>query len=201
MAEKTNKHIVWHHGQTTKQERVAILKQAPLTIWLTGLSGSGKSTLAFALERELYLAGRHSFVLDADNIRHGLNSDLGFSLEDRSENVRRIACVAKLMNDAGIMVIAATISPYLAHREMARNIIEDKNFREVYVSTPLAMCESRDPKGLYAKAKVGEINGFTGISSTYQPPITPDLEIDTSQLCLEVSIQQLLEFTTIELTK
>jgi len=196
-----SKHIVWHHGQIRKEERTAILKQAPITIWLTGLSGSGKSTLAFALERELYLAGRHSFVLDADNIRHGLNSDLGFSLEDRSENIRRIACVAKLMNDAGIMVIAATISPHLAHREMARNIIEDNNFREVYVSTPLATCESRDPKGLYAKARVDEIKRFTGISSTYEPPIMPDLEIDTSQLSLEASIQQLLKLSTIEFTK
>ncbi len=201
MAENLSKHIVWHHGQIRKEERTAILKQAPITIWLTGLSGSGKSTLAFALERELYLAGRHSFVLDADNIRHGLNSDLGFSLEDRSENIRRIACVAKLMNDAGIMVIAATISPHLAHREMARNIIEDNNFREVYVSTPLATCESRDPKGLYAKARVDEIKRFTGISSTYEPPIMPDLEIDTSQLSLEASIQQLLKLSTIEFTK
>lgn len=190
-------YISWHHGQVSSEERVALLKQTPFTIWFTGLSGSGKSTLAFALERELYLTGRHCFVLDADNIRHELNKNLGFSLEDRSENIRRIACVAKLMNDAGIIVIVATISPSSQDRAMARNIIGDKRFQEIYVSTPLAMCESRDPKGLYAKARAGEIDGFTGVSSAYQKPETPALEIDTSQLSLKASIQQLLKFSTI----
>jgi adenylylsulfate kinase len=163
----------------------------PKTIWLTGLSASGKSTLAYALEHQLVDMGKPCYVLDGDNVRHGLNKDLDFSEASRTENIRRIAEVAKLMNDAGLIVITAFISPLRVDRQMAKDIIGE-DFKEVYVSTSIDICESRDPKGLYAKARAGKVKHFTGISAPYEAPETPDLMIDTSQGLLEDQINLLL---------
>lgn len=184
--------VVWHGGQVSQAERQKILNQQPITIWLTGLSAAGKSTLAFALERELIDQGRACYVLDGDNVRHGLNRNLGFSPEDRAENIRRISEVARLMNDAGLIVITAFISPYRADRATAREIIGSGSFREVYVSTSLSVCEARDPKGLYTEARAGKVANFTGISSPYEAPELPDLVIDTSQLPLDQAVSRLI---------
>ncbi len=192
MNNHSNENIVWHGGQVTFTERAKLLNQQPLTLWLTGLSASGKSTLAFALERALIEAGRACYVLDGDNVRHGLNRNLGFSVEDRSENIRRIAEVANLMNDAGLIVITAFISPMIADRDTARKIIGVNQFKEIYISTPLATCEARDPKGLYAQARAGKLAEFTGISADYEPPIAPDLTIDTSSGSIEDYLKMLL---------
>jgi len=181
-----------HEGHVTPDDRATLLKQKPATIWLTGLSAAGKSTLAFALERKLIESGHSCYVLDGDNVRHGLNRDLGFSAEDRSENIRRIAEVAKLMNDAGLIVITAFISPFLADRALARSVIGAEIFREVYVNTPLSVCEQRDPKKLYQKARKGEVAEFTGISSPYEPPVNPDLILDTSTLSQQDATDQLV---------
>lgn len=185
--------IVWHGGQVTLVERATLLGQAPITLWLTGLSASGKSTLAFALERTLIDAGRACYVLDGDNVRHGLNRNLGFSVEDRAENIRRIAEVAKLMNEAGLIVITAFISPMISDRSIAREIIGTQCFREIYVSTPLATCEARDPKGLYAKARNGQIAEFTGVSSPYEAPLHPSLIIDTSTESVDAALVRLTQ--------
>lgn len=192
MTEKTSPFVVWHGGHVTSAERQSLLGQLPLTIWLTGLSAAGKSTLAFALERELITNGCACYVLDGDNVRHGLNKNLGFSHEDRTENIRRVAEVARLMNEAGLIVITSFISPFRADRQMAREIIGTDYFREVYVSTNLATCESRDPKGLYRKARTGKVAEFTGITSPYETPEQPDLVIDTTQLSLNASVAQLV---------
>lgn len=194
MTHSQNSTVVWHNSHTTAQDRQALLKQKPLTIWLTGLSAAGKSTLAFALERLLIEAGHPCYVLDGDNVRHGLNSNLGFSAEDRSENIRRVAEVAKLMNDAGLIVITAFISPFREDRAKARAIIGDGVFQEVYVSADLAACEERDPKGLYKKARDGEVPEFTGISSPYEAPDAPELTIDTSQLGKTQALSSLVGF-------
>jgi adenylylsulfate kinase len=176
----------------TPAARQKLLGQQPVTLWLTGLSAAGKSTLAFAVERALIDQGRACYVLDGDNVRHGLNRDLGFSAADRAENIRRIAEVARLMNDAGLIVITAFISPCRADRAAARAIIGTDWFREVYVSTSLAVCESRDPKGLYSKARAGNVAEFTGISSPYEPPESPALVIDTAQLALNQAVSRLI---------
>jgi adenylyl-sulfate kinase len=172
--------VVWHGGQVHPEDRNRLLGQRPLTIWLTGLSASGKSTLAFALERSLVDLGRACFVLDGDNVRHGLNRDLGFSHEDRTENIRRIAEVARLMNDAGLIVVTAFISPYREDRQLAGEIIGSDRFFEIFVSTPIATCEARDPKGMYKRARAGEIQGFTGVGAPYEPPASPAMTVDTS---------------------
>ncbi|HET7832009.1 MAG TPA: adenylyl-sulfate kinase [Gallionella sp.] len=185
--------VVWHDGHVTPQERFALLGQQPVTVWLTGLSGAGKSTLAFALEHQLAGNGRACFVLDGDNVRHGLNRDLGFSAGDRSENIRRIAEVAKLMNEGGLIVITAFISPYRADREMARQIVGDARFVEVHVATPIDACEERDVKGLYRRARNGEIPDFTGISAPYEKPENPAAIIDTSTTALEAAVGQLVQ--------
>ncbi len=191
MIDKKSATVFWHNSKVSQAERCKLLNQQPITLWLTGLSASGKSTLAFALERELMLLGHACYVLDGDNVRHGLNQDLQFSHKDRTENIRRVAEVAKLMNDAGLIVISAFISPYRADREAARAIVGSINFKEVYVSTPLSICESRDPKGLYADARSGKVSEFTGISSPYEESDLPDLTIDTAQLSLTQSISKL----------
>lgn len=172
--------VVWHEGHVQLDDRCRLLRQRPVTVWLTGLSGSGKSTLAFGLERSLIELGHACFVLDGDNIRHRLNRDLGFSPRDRAENIRRIAEVAYLMNDAGLIVVTAFISPYRADRRLAREIIGAERFFEVHLSTPVAVCEQRDPKGMYKRAKAGEILDFTGVSAPYEAPESPALVIDTS---------------------
>lgn len=183
--------LTHHQGSVTSADRAAVLNHEPATLWLTGLSASGKSTLAFALEHKLISEGKAAYVLDGDNVRHGLNRDLGFSAKDRSENIRRIAEVAKLMNDAGLIVITAFISPFQADRAMARDIIGEKYFKEVYVSTPIAVCEQRDPKHLYERARKGEVAEFTGITSPYEAPIEAALVIDTSILTQDESVQRL----------
>lgn len=176
-----------------RSDREALLKQRGIMIWFTGLSGSGKSTLAIALERELYKQGILCRILDGDNIRSGINNNLGFSEADRTENIRRIAEVSKLFVDCGIVTIAAFISPTNAIREMAAEIIGTKDFLEIYVSTPITECEKRDVKGLYAKARRGEIKDFTGISSPFEAPVNPFITIDTSRQPLEKSVEILLE--------
>lgn len=187
-----NENIVLYASHVSSNERASLLGQQAQTIWLTGLSAAGKSTLAYALERALIDAGRVCFVLDGDNVRHGLNRDLGFSSEERTENIRRVAEVAKLMNDAGLIVISAFISPMIADRTIAKDIIGDSLFKEIYINTPLAACEARDPKGLYAKARADKLSNFTGISAAYEPPLQADLTIDTSQISLAENVKKLL---------
>lgn len=177
---KLSDQVVWHRGQVAKTERESRFGQRAVTLWLTGLSASGKSTLAFALERALIDQGRACYVLDGDNVRHGLNQDLGFSAVDRAENIRRIAEVAKLMNDAGLIVITAFISPFGTDRTRAREIIGNAHYCEIYLETPLVICESRDPKGMYKLARAGRLADFTGISSPYEIPDTPHLTLDTN---------------------
>jgi bifunctional enzyme CysN/CysC len=162
-------------------------------LWLTGLSGSGKSTIANELEKELYRLGHRTYVLDGDNVRHGLNKDLGFTQEDRVENIRRVAEVAKLMVDAGLIVICTLISPYRADREMARALFQEGEFFEVFVDTPLEVCEARDPKGLYKKARSGELKNFTGIDQQYENPKAPELRISAENTPLDVIVGNLLE--------
>jgi bifunctional enzyme CysN/CysC len=186
------RHVTWHTGQVTADDRARLLRQRPATVWLTGLSGAGKSTVAFALERRLFDAAQAAYVLDGDNVRHNLNRDLGFSPLDRAENIRRIAEVARLMNDAGLIVITAFISPYLEDRRMAREIIGAEHFLEVHLSTAIEVCEGRDPKGLYKRARSGEIAGFTGISAPYEPPLTPALSLDTAVLGVDRCVDSLM---------
>lgn len=177
----------------SRQDKEELLKQHSVMIWFTGLSGSGKSTIAIALERELHKRGLLCRILDGDNIRNGINNNLGFTEADRIENIRRIAEVSKLFVDTGIITIAAFISPSNGIREMAANIIGKDDFLEVYVSTPIEECERRDVKGLYAKARRGEIKNFTGISAPFEAPAHPALTLDTSALSLEESVNKLLE--------
>lgn len=169
-----------------------MLGQRPATVWLTGLSGAGKSTLAFALERYLIGHGHACYVLDGDNVRHGLNRDLGFSAKDRSENIRRIAEVAKLINDAGLIVITAFISPFLRDRAMAREIIGPERFIEAHLCAAIGVCETRDSKGLYRKARAGEIPEFTGITSPYEAPEHPAVTIDTERMTVEASVNAIM---------
>lgn len=176
-----------------RSDREKLLKQRGKMIWFTGLSGSGKSTLAIALERELYERGVLCQILDGDNIRTGINNNLGFSKADRTENIRRIAEVSKLFVNCGVVTIAAFISPTTAIRNMAKQIIGEDDFMEIYVSTPIEECERRDVKGLYAKARKGEIANFTGISSPFEAPENPALSLDTSVLPIEESVKQLLD--------
>ena len=185
--------VVWHQGLVSMADRELLLKQKPVTVWFTGLSGSGKSTLAFSLERRLIAMGKACYVLDGDNVRHGLNRDLGFSPKDRAENIRRIAEVAHLMNDAGLIVITAFISPFSGDREMARAIIGSGIFVEVHLDAGVEICEERDPKGLYKKARSGEIPGFTGVSSPYERPETPEMTLNTGLLSVEQCLKLLEE--------
>lgn len=182
----------------SRSDKEALLGQKGVMLWFTGLSGSGKSTVAIALERELQKRGLLCRILDGDNIRSGINKGLGFTAEDRRENIRRIAEVAKLFVDTGIITIAAFISPSNDLRRMASDIIGAEDFKEVYISTPLEVCEARDVKGLYAKARRGEIKNFTGISAPFETPEHPALSIDTSKVSLEDSVKQILAFLGIE---
>ncbi|WP_462386691.1 adenylyl-sulfate kinase [Acidovorax sp. Q11] len=184
--------VIPHTGRVTGPLREQLLQQRPVTVWLTGLSGAGKSTLAYALEEQLHELGFASFVLDGDNLRHRLNRDLGFSAAERTENIRRVAEVAALMNDAGLMVFTALISPQRSDRAMARALIGEHRFLEVHVSTPLDVCEGRDPKGLYTMARAGRIPHFTGVSAPYEPPESPDYCIDTALLDLPDACAQML---------
>jgi len=181
-------------SQVSRAEREALLRHRAVTLWFTGLSGSGKSTLARALERALVARGVLAYVLDGDNVRGGLNADLGFSPEDRVENIRRIGEVAKLMNDAGVLVLTAFISPYRADRARARALLPAGAFLEVFVDAPLELCEQRDPKGLYRKARAGEIAEFTGVSAPYEPPTGPELRVATGARPLDACVAELLAF-------
>jgi adenylyl-sulfate kinase len=190
--------ITWHSGDVTPEQRAKVTGGPGATVWLTGLSASGKSTIAVALERALIDRGRAAYLLDGDNLRHGLNGDLGFSATDRSENIRRIGQVARLFADAGVVAIVPVISPYETDRQKARQAHTEAGLRfvEVWVSTPIEECERRDPKGLYARARAGEIKGFTGIDDPYEPPSSPELTIDASQVPLDQAVAQVLEALT-----
>jgi bifunctional enzyme CysN/CysC len=190
--------IFWSHGKVTAEQRALRNNHPGRIVWLTGLSGSGKSTIATELERELFNHGKHVYVLDGDNIRHGLNSDLGFSPEDRKENIRRIGEVAKLFADAGTIVVTSFISPYRADRDLVRKIAEPGTFIEVFVNAPMEVCEQRDPKGLYAKARAGEIKEFTGISAPYEAPAKPEIELPTHKLTVQEAVARVVEYLHVE---
>jgi bifunctional enzyme CysN/CysC len=176
-----SENLVWHRGSVTPADRVQATGGNGVTMWMTGLSGSGKSTIAYSAEEMLIRAGRAAYVLDGDNLRHGLNSDLGFGAADRSENVRRVGEVARLLADAGLVVLVPVISPFASDRKMVREAHEQASlaFVEVFVDAPLEVCEQRDPKGLYARARAGEISDMTGLDSPYEPPESPDLRLDS----------------------
>lgn len=188
------KNIVWHRATVTRERRNQQNQHASLILWFTGLSGSGKSTLAHSVEESLFQQQYRTFVLDGDNIRHGLCKDLGFSNADRMENIRRIGEVAKLFIEAGIMVLTAFISPFRADRQKVRELVGKENFIEIYCNCPLETCEQRDVKGLYQKARTGEIKYFTGISSPYEIPEQPDLIVNTATISVEESRDQVLTF-------
>jgi bifunctional enzyme CysN/CysC len=187
-------HVTWHHGAVSREQRSAVTGGPGMTIWLTGLSGSGKSSVAAVVEEQLVAAGIAAYTLDGDNIRHGLNADLGFSAADRAENVRRVGEVARLIADAGLVVLVPVISPYRSDRDAVRQAHQDAEIRfaEVHVATPLDVCEQRDPKGLYAKARAGEITGFTGIDDPYEDPVQPDARIGEGEP-LEESVARVLD--------
>lgn len=187
------KQLQWQTFKLNQLHRAKIKNQLPLCVWITGLSGSGKSTLANALEIELNLLGMHTYILDGDNLRHGLNQDLGFDIEARKENVRRIAHVAQLMVDAGLIVIVGIISPLKKGRDYARSLFPKNQFIEIYLSTSLAECEKRDVKGLYKKARRGEIKEFTGIHSLYEKPQSPNIEINTEGLSVKKATKIILK--------
>lgn len=184
--------IIAHNFTITQKERSELKKHKPILIWFTGLSGSGKSTIANSLEKDLISNGMHTYLLDGDNVRKGLNNNLSFSPEHRTENIRRIAEVANLMLDAGLMVIASFVSPYREDRENVKRIVGYNNFVEVFVNTPIGECERRDVKGLYAKARAGEIENFTGVNAPYEAPMAPDIEIDTTMVSVEEAVALIL---------
>ena len=186
--------IVWHDHHVTKGERAALKAQKPCVLWFTGFSGSGKSTIANAVETQLLAMRKHTYLLDGDNIRHGLNSGLGFSDEDRIENIRRIGEVAKLFVDSGAIVLTAFISPFQSDRDRVRSLVEAGEFIEVFVDTPLDVCESRDPKGLYKKARAGEIPNFTGIDSPYEAPSDPEVHIRNDNITVEDAATQVVDY-------
>jgi adenylylsulfate kinase len=186
-------YTVWHNSSITKEDRHELNQHKSCVVWFTGLSGSGKSTLANAVETRLYNLGKRSYVLDGDNIRMGLNKGLGFSKDDRKENIRRIGEVAKLFVDSGQIVLTAFISPYKEDRDNVRNQLEASEFFEIYVKCPIKICENRDPKGLYKKARSGEITNFTGINSPYEEPENPDLVIETNQHTIEESANLVID--------
>ena len=195
MAERNATNITWHEGHVTREERAGLLKQRGATLWFTGLSGSGKSTIAFTLEHALVQRGRLAYVLDGDNIRHGLNKNLGFSAADREENIRRIGEVAKLFADCGAITMTSFISPYRKDRDIVRalHVAGKLPFIEIHVNTPIATCEQRDPKGLYKKARAGELKNFTGIDDPYEEPLKPELTIDATNTSPQQAAVMLIE--------
>jgi len=194
VAQQRATNITWHAGSVAREERERLLGQRGVTIWLTGLSGSGKSTIAVAAERALIDRGHLAYVLDGDNVRHGLNKNLGFSPEDRTENIRRIGEVAKLFSEAGLIVFTSFISPYRSDRDAVRALMREGDFIEAYVSAPLDTCEGRDVKGLYKKARAGQIPEFTGISAPYEAPERPELVIHTDRQTVEESVVQVIDY-------
>jgi adenylylsulfate kinase len=194
MSTEITANIVWHTTTINKLDRQVLNKQKSCILWFTGLSGAGKSTLANALEKRLYEQGIRTYLLDGDNVRHGLNKGLGFSAEDRKENIRRIAEVSKLFVDAGVTVLTAFISPFREDRDLARQLVEPGEFIEVYVKCELNECEKRDPKGLYEKARQGIIPDFTGISSPYEEPLAPEITIESDSVSPEAAVEQILGY-------
>ncbi len=192
MTEQKATNITWHEANVGQEDREKLLNQKGCVIWFTGLSGSGKSTLALEVESKLHQRGHLTYVLDGDNVRHGLNKNLGFSPEDREENIRRIGEVAKLFNDAGVIAMTAFISPYRADRDNARELLDEGRFVEVFVDCPLEVCEARDTKGLYQKARAGEIKEFTGISAPYEAPSQPELTVNTDSLTLNECTERVI---------
>lgn len=193
-----SKHITWHQGQVTREERENLNGHRSFIVWLTGLSGAGKSTLAHRIEAILFARGCRTYVLDGDNVRHGLCRDLGFSPADRQENIRRIGEMGKLMADAGVIVITAFISPFRSDRDGIRNLLKEGDFIEVHCDAPLQICEQRDVKGLYKKARAGVIPEFTGISSPYEPPLHPELVVHTGTHSLESCAEQIIAYLEIQ---
>ena len=191
---KDNENIVWHDHHVSRDERSEMKKQTPCILWFTGLSGSGKSTVANAVENLLFKAQKHTYLLDGDNVRHGLNKGLSFSEEDRVENIRRVGEVAKLFSDSGLIVLTAFISPFEVDRHMVRDMTRPGEFIEVFIDTPLSTCEQRDPKGLYKKARAGEIKDFTGIDSPYEAPSNPEICVINDGISIEDAAQQVIDY-------
>jgi adenylylsulfate kinase len=196
MSDTKATNITWHEGHVTRAARAALLKQQGATLWFTGLSGSGKSTFAFTLEHLLVQRGRLAYVLDGDNIRHGLNKNLGFSAADREENIRRIGEVACLFADANVLTLTSFISPFRKDRDLVRSLHAESGvpFVEVYVNTPLEICEQRDPKELYKKARAGQLKGFTGIDDPYEEPLTPEVTLDATTMTPQLGAELLLAY-------
>ena len=190
--------IIWHHHHLSKEDRASLKLQRPCILWFTGLSGSGKSTIANRVEEMLFEMKKHTYLLDGDNIRSGLNSDLGFSKDDRVENIRRIGEVAKLFVDAGLIVLSAFISPYRSERDSIRKSLKEGEFIEIFVDTPLKVCESRDPKGLYKKARSKEIKDFTGIDSDYEAPVNPEIRLETDKMSIDESAKIVVDYLKIK---
>lgn len=189
-----DKNVIWHEPTVTRDRRAKNNGHRSVILWFTGLSGAGKSTIAHALEEQLYQLGANTYVLDGDNVRHGLCGDLGFSDADRNENIRRIGELAKLFIDAGVIALTAFISPFQADRQQARELVPDGDFIEIHVKCPLEVCETRDPKGLYKKARAGLIKGYTGISSPYEIPENPEIVIDTSIRDIDQCVMQIIDY-------
>ncbi|HEY9016769.1 adenylyl-sulfate kinase [Thiomicrospira sp.] len=188
------KNIVWHDHHITQAERANQKQQKPCILWFTGLSGSGKSTIANAVEQKLFQLNKHTYLLDGDNVRHGLNKGLGFSEADRIENIRRVGEVAKLFSDAGLIVLTAFISPFQKDRDMVRQLTSPGEFIEIFIDAPLSVCEQRDPKGLYKKARAGEIKDFTGIDSPYEAPKSPEIHIANNDIEIDKAAQQVIDY-------
>ena len=186
--------VVWHQASVSHADHVKLNGHKPAVLWFTGLSGSGKSTVANAVDLMLHQLQAKTYVLDGDNVRHGLNGDLGFTDKDRIENIRRVGEVAKLFADAGLLVSTAFISPFVSDREMVRSQLPEGQFIEVFIDTPLAVCESRDPKGLYKKARAGEIKNFTGIDSAYELPVSPEVHVQTAEQSIQECAQQVIDY-------
>jgi len=194
MKEQKATNITWHKHKVSREEREKLLRQKGVILWFTGLSGCGKSTVANEVSHRLHQMGKLSYILDGDNIRHGLNKDLGFSPEDRAENIRRISEVANLFADAGVITITAFISPYRKDRDFCRKLAGDGRFIEIYVKASVETCEKRDPKGLYKKARAGEIKEFTGISAPYEEPLNPEIILDSDNLTIEEEVEKVMNY-------
>ena len=195
---RRSSNISWHEMSINKKTRSDLNSQTPCVVWFTGLSGSGKSTIANILEQKLHTIGKRTYLLDGDNVRHGLNKDLGFTDTDRVENIRRVAEVSKLMVDAGLITLVSFISPFKSERQMARNLLSSDEFFEIFVNTSLEECEKRDPKGLYKKARAGKLKNFTGIDSSYEEPENPDLILDTTSSNAEELTDQIINFLQVK---
>ncbi len=194
MTDSNSTNVVWHNYKVTKDSRAELLKQKPAVLWFTGLSGSGKSTVANVVENQLHEQGFKTYLLDGDNVRHGLCKDLSFSDEDRVENIRRIGELCKLFADSGLIILATFVSPFIKDRQMVRELLGEDEFVEIFVNTPIEICEQRDPKSLYKKARAGEIKGFTGIDSPYEAPVNPEIDLKTAEQSLEDSAKQVVEY-------